>query len=455
MLVARAHRSSGLQNLKGIDALVMGLGRFGGGIGVSRFLLGQGARVSITDQADEKALAGSIEKLRDLDITFQFGGHDASVLERCDLLVVSPAVDKARSEFFQAAVRRGIPWTSEMNLFLERCRGRIIGVTGTAGKSTTAAMIYGIISGAMGSDSVWLGGNIGRCLLEELPRIRDEHTVVLELSSFQLEDVEAVGRSPHISLVTNITGNHLDRHGTLESYREAKRNIVRYQDSGDVAFLPSGDEAVAAWSEGHGGEIVFWDRDESARAAFEDGDVRVPGAHNRRNALAAASVCLAAGVPREKIAAGLRGFEGLPHRLELVREYQGVRYVNDSKATTPDATMTALRAYGESPIVLVGGYEKGVALEELASALIERARAVICFGQSRARVGAAIRRQGDAGRSLKVKSVHDFGGGVNLARRLARPGDVVLLSPGFASYDEFANYEERGDAFKKLVEGWV
>jgi UDP-N-acetylmuramoylalanine--D-glutamate ligase len=455
MADARIQRSSVLQDLKGIDALVMGLGRFGGGIGVSRFLVGQGARVSITDQADESALAGSIEKLRDLDITYQLGGHDASALDRCDLLVVSPAVDKARSEFFQAAVGRGIRWTSEVNLFLERCPARIIGVTGTAGKSTTAAMIYGIMSGAMGSDSVWLGGNIGRSLLEELPRMREDHWVVLELSSFQLADVESVGWSPHISLVTHITAHHLDRHGTVEAYREAKRNIVRFQGAGDVAFLPSGDEALAGWSEGHGGEIVYWDRDESARAALEDGDVRVPGAHNLRNALAASSVCLAAGVPAEKIAGGLRAFEGLPHRLESVREYQGVRYVNDSKATTPEATMMALRAFGEPPIVLVGGYEKGVALEELASALIERARAVICFGQSRARVGMSIRRRGDAGRNLKVRSVHDFGGGVNLARRMARDGDVVLLSPGFASYDEFANYEERGDAFKKQVQGWI
>ncbi|MCH7493824.1 hypothetical protein IIA16_03840 [bacterium] len=236
-----------MRDLNGINALVMGLGRFGGGIGVSRFLVGQGARVSITDQADESALAGSIEELRDLDITYQLGGHDASVLERCDLLVVSPAVDKRRSEFFQAAVRRGIPWTSEMNLFLERCGARIIGVTGTAGKSTTGAMIYGIISGAMGSDSVWLGGNIGRCLLEELPRIGDEHWVVLELSSFQLFHLSFDTPSAHVAVVTNCRPNHLDWHPNFLHYAGAKRRILERQSSRDVAVLNSAAPELRSW----------------------------------------------------------------------------------------------------------------------------------------------------------------------------------------------------------------
>lgn len=435
--------------------MVMGLGRFGGGVGVARYLAGQGARVSVTDLADEGALSGSLAKISDLDVALWLGGHDERALEECDLLVVSPAVDKKRSAFFASAVRRGIAWTSEMNLFLEGCAGRLIGVTGTMGKSTTAAMIHSVLMGRLGEERVWLGGNIGGCLLEELGRIGSEDQVVLEMSSFQLEDAASVGRSPGIALVTNVGSHHLDRHGTVEAYREAKRNIVRFQGADGVALLPSGDEALRGWRAGHKGGIRFWDRDEAARGAFDAADVRVPGEHNLQNALAASSAALAAGADASAVRQGLRSFSGLPHRLEFVREYGGVRYYNDSKATTLDATIVALKAFEVPAVVLVGGYDKKASLEESARELSRRARAAICFGASRARMGVAIRRCGEVGRALSVKSVHDFVGGVNLARRMARPGEIVLFSPGFASYDEFANYEERGEAFKKVVLGWV
>jgi UDP-N-acetylmuramoylalanine--D-glutamate ligase len=442
------------KDLRGLHVLVMGLGRFGGGVGVTRYLAQQGAQVTVTDLADESALAESLSRIEDLPIRLALGGHDESLLDDCDLLVVSPAVPKDRSELFQAAVGRGIPWTSEMNLFFERCPASIVGITGSAGKSTTTAMLAAILQ-QDDKTRTWMGGNIGRSLLQDLPEIEPNHRVILELSSFQLEDLAALERSPHVGLLTNIAPNHLDRHGTMEAYCDAKRHIVRYQRPGDVALLPADQPEAARWTEGHSGEMRLWDRDEVARSAFAPEDVRVPGAHNLRNAQAAAAAALAAGAGPEHVAPGLRSFPGLPHRLEFVREYQGVRYYNDSKSTTPDATIMALQAFSAPSVVLVGGYDKKVSFDRLAEELVARARGAILLGDCRAQIGAAIRGRAGSTIGPSVKSVHDFAGGVNLARRLARPGDVVLLSPGCASYDMFTNYEQRGDAFKAVVNDWV
>jgi UDP-N-acetylmuramoylalanine--D-glutamate ligase len=432
----------------------MGLGRFGGGVGVSRYLVGAGARVTVTDLAHEADLSASLSHISDLDIALALGGHDEGLLDDCDLLVVNPAVPKDRSDFFQSAVRRRIPWSSEMNLFVERSPARLIGVTGSAGKSTTTAMLAAILQQDE-APRTWMGGNIGRSLLEDLPEIQPADRVVLELSSFQLEDLAALRRSPQVALLTNLAPNHLDRHGTERAYYEAKRNIVRFQRAGDVALLPSDQPDVVGWGEGHAGSIRHWDRDDLAGGSFEAGDVQVPGPHNLRNALAAAAAALAAGADPAQIAPGLRGFCGLPHRLEFVREYRGVRYYNDSKATTPDATIVALNSFEAKPVLLVGGYDKKVSFDRLAAELASRARAVVLLGECRAKIGAAIRRRVGSGRGPTVKTVHDFAGGINLARRLARPGDVVLLSPGCASYDMFTNYEQRGEAFKDVVNGWI
>ena len=213
----------------GKRVVVMGLGRFGGGIGVARWLCEQGARVLVTDLGTEAALAQSVASLEDLSLEYRLGGHDAADLDGCDLIVVSPAVDKRKSGFFQTAVEKGIPWTSEMTLFLERCCARIVGITGTAGKSTTTAMVGVVLEAARQAPGwrhgrVWLGGNIGRSLLADLGSMSPDDVVVLELSSFQLEDTVRLGKSPDLALVTNVRENHLDRHGSLQAYAEAKGN---------------------------------------------------------------------------------------------------------------------------------------------------------------------------------------------------------------------------------------
>jgi len=433
--------------------IVMGLGRFGGGVGVTRWLARNGARVLVTDQATEGELADSVRQLEGLPLGWRLGGHDPADLDVCDLLVVSPAVDKARSEFFQAARRRGIPWTSEMNLFLERCPARLVGITGTAGKSTTTAMTGSILQaaaagGGLNGRRVFVGGNIGRSLLDDLSVMRAEDVVVLEMSSFQLEDAAEVRRSPSIALLTNLRENHLDRHGTMDAYADAKLNIVRFQSHSDVAFVHELETDLRRRLDAlRPRSSVREFGDQATLTALID-ILRVPGRHNRDNAAGALAIAGELGVGRDEAFRALRGFSGLPHRLEFVAERDGVRYYNDSKSTTPESARIALEAFDEPVVMLLGGYDKHVSFDGLGTAVAARARAAICYGAVREQIAASVL---SADGSARVECVDDLPSAVAAARRVARSGDIVLLSPGCASYDQFRNYEQRGDVFRALV----
>jgi len=455
----------------GKRVVVMGLGRFGGGIGVTRWLAAQGAKVLVTDRASEADLAESLASLKDLAVEYRLGGHDEADLVGCCLLVVNPAVDKRKSEFFRAAAERRIPWTSEMNLFLERCRGRIVGVTGTVGKSTTTAMIGAILRAAEGDESwrhgrVRVGGNIGKSLLDDLAIIAENDVVVLELSSFQLEDAAEIRRSPQIAVVTNLRENHLDRHDTLDDYAAAKANIYNFQTPEDWLVLPfeGGTERLPGdWSK----RLRIWRfgvdaKSRNIRWAWpgEAGshlegvrvDLSVPGLHNLQNAAAALAVARILGVRHEVAAQTLLRFEGLPHRLEFVCERAGVRYYNDSKATTPEAAMTSVTAFDHGLIVLVGGSDKGISFAEMGRVLATRAKAVVCMGATGPRIAQAIGASAGGRSQPSVCIARSFEEAVRLAERMAKPGDVVLLSPGCASFDWFRNYEQRGEVFRNLVQ---
>ncbi len=520
-------------DVAGKRVVVMGLGRFGGGIGVTRWLAAQGAAVTVTDLDSAEKLAGSVAKIADLPVTLRLGGHDAADLESCDLLVVSPAVPKDRSAFVADARARSIPITSEMNLFIERCRARrVIGVTGSAGKSTTTAMLHGVLSAAADAGrlpTVWLGGNIGRSLLDDLPAIQPDHLVVLELSSFQLEDLAALRWSPPFAVITNLQPNHLDRHGTMDAYADAKLNVVRFQSSDGMIFIHQDQDDLAARvaeittearRHGEGGRMRSSSspclrasvvspsgRQDGPRArirrfafdpAFADA-LRVPGPHNRDNAAAAIAVARALDLPDDVIAEGLSRFRGLPHRLELVGEHRGVRYYNDSKSTTPESARIALEAFDEPVVLLLGGRDKGMSFDGLARAVAERARGVICYGETGPKLaslirdrnsprrhgdtekkestgprsmspcsdascksairnpqsamgeGAPSRAEGRAGGLIDVQCADSLIDAVKRASALAPPGSVVVLSPACTSYDAFANYEHRGDAFRAAV----
>lgn len=444
----------------GKRVLLVGLGRFGGQISAARWLAEQGAAVTVTDLAPAEKLAESLAQLEGLSIDYRLGGHDERDLDVCDLLVVSPAVPKDRSAFIQTAIERGIPISAEMNLLVERCPARrIIGVTGSAGKSTTTAMLGSILATAERAGAIrrgWMGGNIGRSLLSDLAQMRSDDVVVLELSSFQLDDLGPLRWSPPVAVVTNIQPNHLDRHGTMEAYIEAKMNIVRYQQAGDVVIVHEGDTSVCE----HIVEAGAKDRIQACRfdARFAD-DLVVPGEHNRLNAAAAVAAARAVGLGDEYIAHGLRGFAGLPHRLAMVGEVNGVRYYNDSKSTTPESACIAARAFTDRAVTLVvGGRPKGTPFAAMAAELTRCCRRVICYGEAgpeihremTAAIGAAA-ASGTASTAASAELLPTFTEAVRRAKLVARPGEVVVLSPACASYDEFINYEQRGEAFARLV----
>ncbi|MGC8559226.1 MAG: UDP-N-acetylmuramoyl-L-alanine--D-glutamate ligase [Phycisphaerae bacterium] len=450
--------------------VIMGLGRFGGGIGVARWYALQGERVTVTDQLPPEKLTESITALADLPVEFKLGGHPENLLNDCDLLVVSPAVDKRRSAFFQSARARGVPWTTEINEFCRRCPALVVGITGSVGKSTTASMIFAALKAVRGEGRCHLGGNIGRSLLGQIPEIRSDHVVVLELSSFMLEDTPMIGFSPHIAVVTNLVNNHLDRHGTMEAYAAAKLNILRFQKSDDIAILNRNDPQVSTWNQHTHGKVIYFD--------YADLALQVPGRHNQANAAAALAV-IKAFDGEKRIAdaiAALEAFRSLPHRMELVGQStnylnETVDWLNDSKSTTPESTLTAVSAVPAGrTIVIVGGADKNSDMRPLAGDLVGRSWGIITIGATGPKIAGNIRNAmkldngGESGSGYRAQpmlmELRTLEQAVEQAHRWTtekcspndKPAPVcVLLSPACASYDQFSNYEHRGAVFKELV----
>ena len=448
----------------GCRATVMGLGAFGGGAAAARFLAERGARVTVTDLRTGTELAHGVQSLADLPgIEWRLGHHDERDFRGIDLLVVNPAVPRS-SRYLQVAIDSGVRLTSEMNLFWLHHRGRRIGVTGTNGKSTTATLIDAMLrqSGIAGR----LGGNIGHSLLPVVDEIEPDEWVVLELSSFQLADLDYLRRSPQIAVVTNFAPNHLDRHASVEEYRAAKQTILRWQSVADVAVLNADDSDVAAWP-GSGTRLWFATAESchakvsghQLKIACDGADFEInlrdhlalPGKHNAANVAAAALAATAAGANATAISGSLRDFRGLPHRLQFVRDWNGRRFYNDSKATTPEAAMAALSAFGEQPIILLaGGSDKHVDLRPFAAAIARRAKAVALLGETAAALQQAIQAAAP-GRSPAVHRAASLEDAVRWSVAQSSNGDVVLLSPGCASLDWFASFEERGERFIHCV----
>ena len=433
---------TGAVDFAGKRVTVVGLGRFGGGIGAARWLCNQGAIVTVTDQASETDLAESLDQLAGLSINFDLGGHSPESFLEADYLVVSPAIPPEMSLLTQAR-QAGVPITTEINLFIERCPARIVAVTGAVGKSTTTAMIGEVLKHDF---TVHVGGNIGKSLLGELDQIKPTDIVVLEISSFQLEYTSEIKFRPDIALVTNLIPNHLDRHGTMEAYASAKQNIFRYQREDDLLILNQTDPATANWAKLAPGKVKFFT---PIADAF---DLAIPGIHNQANAQAAWAVAQALGVSRKTASAELAKFPGLIHRLEFICEKNLIKYFNDSKCTTPTGAVVALSAFDPGKaIILLGGYDKKVSFAELADAITTRAKAVVAFGQTADSIIQAVKSAPGFYDSLGVKTATDLSEAFEIAQNLAKPGDAILLSPACASYDQFTNYQQRGELFRKLA----
>ena len=423
----------------------MGLGAFGGGVGVARWLAGQGAKVLVTDGKPADKLAASVAALDDLvragTVTLRLGEHDERdfTKERADLVVVNPAVPTPwDNPYLRAAEATGVPLSTEIGLAVAAlpAHAHIIAVTGSVGKSTTSAMIHHALT-AMGQPALF-GGNIGGSLLGKT--VAPGTWIILELSSFMLHWLGRDKFAPAVAVVTNLAPNHLDWHGSLDHYRASKQNILAHQRPAATAIL--GDASVADWPTQAGVRRVV------INAADGVGSLAVPGRHNARNAAVAKAAILAA-IPNADpaaIDAALRTFPGLSHRLQRVGVFAGVTCFNDSKSTTPESTLLALEAmreFGLSHVHLIaGGYDKGSDLTPIARLASELA-GLYTVAQTGPALDAA-----SGGRSTPCSTVERA---VAAAFERAKRGDVLLLSPACASWGQFENFERRGELFERLV----
>ena len=428
--------------LSGKKVTVLGLGRFGGGIAVTRWLVEQGATVLVADQDPPAKLASSLKQLSDLQVALRLGDQQEKDFTEADLIVASPAVPPHNSLLLVAAAA-GVPITTEIRLFVERCRAPVFGVTGTKGKSTTSALLGRMLSQRF---TVHVGGNIGGSLLQRLPRIDPSHRVVLELSSYMLHHLGAARWSPHVAVVTLIGSDHLEWHGGRERYIDAKRNILRYQTENDIAVINQTD--VDAWAmRAHAVGAVIGYGAHSARSFA----LKLPGAHNQLHAQGAVAAAATAGITWDQAQGAIGDFEGLPHRLQVVHERDGVRWVDDSIATIPDAAIAALQAFESQTVIqIVGGKDKGLSAASLCAALASHAKAVLFIGATGPAL-ADLLEQSSPSAAARIIRCGDLQTAIQKARTLASPGDVVLLSPGYPSYDQFVNFEQRGDAFAELA----
>jgi UDP-N-acetylmuramoylalanine--D-glutamate ligase len=408
-------------------ALVVGLARSGQAAALA--LADRGVFVVAADRAGD----ADTGRLAEAGVEVQVGTEEERLLEDIDLLVKSPGVP-GESPLPAGARARGIPIWSEVELGFRLLSNPFVGVTGTNGKTTTSELL-GAIFRAVGRP-VAVAGNVGRPLTSFVGRLPDDAWIVCEVSSFQLEDVHRF--RPRVAVLLNLEPDHLDRHETFEAYRDAKLRIFENQTQADTAVLPRGFGKVPGGAQ---------------RVEFSAGDrlpaePLIPGEHNRENAAAATAAARAAGIDDGAIAEALRTFRGVAHRLELVGEVDGVRFVNDSKATNTAAARRGIAAYAGEPLRLIlGGSLKGESFDELAEQLPPTVRSIDLIGEATEELAEALWR---AGRSYRRSG--DLATAVGAAAGEAEPGDVVLLSPACASYDQFRNFEERGDAFRRLVE---
>jgi UDP-N-acetylmuramoylalanine--D-glutamate ligase len=454
--------------LRGARVLVLGLGLHHGGVAVCRFLHGLGCRVAVTDLRPESQLREALVELGDLRVTTRLGGHDVADLDGVDFVAVNPAVP-AESPFLRAAIARGIPFVSEAGLALSRLASPLALITGSKGKTTTASLLHAMA--AAHDARALLAGNVGLPLLDRLSET-SAAPVVFEISSFQLDQIRGLPRAPALAAVTNLFPVHLDRHGSFEAYADAKREVL---EGAAVAVLNGDDPAFPSFA-ARGSRVVRFtlrpqcdgahptyrlDGDRllapGGEVLLRRGDLRIPGRHNVANALAAFAAADVLGIPRATAAGAAAAFRGVRHRLETVHVQAGIRFIDDSIATTPEAAIAALEALCETPppepahrnvLWIAGGKESPFALEALAKVAAGRARAVFTIGESGPRLAVALRA---ADKGCTVFEAETLDRAFRCAVAVAGPGDVVLLAPAFPSFDQFRNFEERGDTFRSLA----
>jgi UDP-N-acetylmuramoylalanine--D-glutamate ligase len=442
--------------LRGKRVLVVGLARTG--IATAVFCAARGARVTATDTRSEKEVGESVSKLRDAGVSLELGGHREQTFLEQDLIIPSPGVP-ADEQHLQAARSKGVTIWSEVELAYRFLKGRMIGITGSNGKTTTTSLVDHIMKTA--EMKTVLAGNIGTPLIGCVEKTNGETWTVVELSSFQLELIDTF--RPDIGVFLNLTPDHLDRHRTMEAYGAAKARLFENQTKADAAVLNADDPPTMRYAPAVPRVYCFSRKQSVAKGAFVNGnelvfrghavgesilkldDIPLAGTHNVENVLAAVAATRSAGVTPEAIARGVRSFAGVEHRLEFVAEIGGVRYYNDSKATNVDATLKAIDAFPGRILLILGGKDKGSDYTVLQKPLREKAILALLIG------AAAEKIENQITGSVALERAETLKHAVELASHAAQPGDVVLLAPACASFDQFQNYEHRGRMFKDLV----
>jgi UDP-N-acetylmuramoylalanine--D-glutamate ligase len=444
-------------DVNGKRVLVVGLGK--SGVASALFLESRGARVTVSDAKSEDQLCNEIPALLDRGITVETGKHGERTFRDQDLIVVSPGVPSDVAPLQQAR-RLGIPVIGEIELTARFLQGNVVAITGSNGKTTTTTLTGEII--ASGGRKTLVGGNIGTPAITFVEQSSADTWVVLEISSFQLESIESF--HPHISAVLNITPDHLDRHGSMENYIAAKGRIFENQTVDDYVVLNADNEISLRLAKGMKPQVLWFSRLRAVeRGAYVRGEaivyrdgqeveimpvseIALKGAHNVENVLAAVAIGMAAGVEPQAIRRAVKDFRAVEHRLEYVATLRGVQYYNDSKATNVDATVKALQSFPANIHLILGGKDKGSDYSELNALLAERVKCVYTIGAAAAKIESQI------GNSTQVVSAQTLESAVRKAAAKATEGDIVLLAPACASFDQFPSYEHRGRVFKELVQ---
>ena len=447
-----------LKNLKGKKVAVMG-------IGVSNrplidLLLSAGIQVTACDKRDRTAFDGLIEELEGKGAVCCLGGDYLEHLEGMDVIFRTPGMRPDVPQLVRAC-EQGAELTSEMEVFLSVCPCRIIAVTGSDGKTTTTSIIAGLLKAS--GYRTYVGGNIGNPLLSQAEEMRPDDMVVLELSSFQLMTMK---QSPDVAVVTNLAPNHLDVHKGMEEYVDAKKRIFSYQSSDGKLVLNADNAITASFAEEARGRVTMFSRQKALSQGvwLKDGaivcdnrpvlsvkDILIPGVHNVENYMAAIAAVDGL-VSDETIRAFAKSFGGVPHRIELVREADGVRYYNDSIASSPSRTIAGLRSFHQKVILIAGGYDKKIPYDELGPEIVKSVKTLVLVGATAPKIrDAVIKAPGYETGTPVILERECLQMAVNTARAMAEPGDIVLLSPASASFDQFKNFEERGNAFKEFV----
>lgn len=453
-------------NWTGTRVLILGAARQG--LALARWLSLHGARVTLSDMRSEADLRLARQSLAEYPIGWALGGHPLELLDAADVLCLSGGVPLTLPIVVEA-VRRGIPLSNDSQIFMEVVPCKTIGITGSAGKTTTTTLVGEMAKNAFGSKA-HVGGNIGDPLINYVDNMKADDIAILELSSFQLEQMTI---SPNVAAILNVTPNHLDRHGTMEAYTAAKRRILEFQSQKDAAILGRDDQGAWSLRNRVSGKLYTFSLHElddgwdgtylyDGLLNLRDGDAYLPlilrekislrGDQNVSNVLAAFAIGYAAGFPLDAMLEAAEDFRGVPHRLELVRELHGVRWYNDSTATAPERSIAAIRAFEEPIVLLLGGRDKDLPWEDLMQLVGERVDHVVLFGEAAEKIEKTAERIGLRENGSKILRVEGLRAAIIKAAEIAEPGDVVLLSPGGTSFDEFKDFAERGERFREWVQ---